>query len=307
MYVNESFLTAHRPLLHRLILLFGKIAVLTPVNEYNISDKIQSANNLLFASSITEQETLQIPTMSTNKLKLQSNHRVTFSSDIEEYDDNETVIAVEEMDHSWHENEEEIEEIVGTFEDELRQSPENEIDAHGDDDDSSDNDTIIARQNLENIDQSSHEEQIDLRCEEISCEIYEPSEETNSADMKISLKPSKSPSTSRFKSDTKIRSQKHKLLDIHLNVRKCCEFKYLENDRLPRYNGYISQYGLSKDQLDHIEKKKRFNQQQINEMRTQCREVIARKSAENERAFAKWLFHKQKTTISRTKNMYDSK
>lgn len=242
--------------------------------------------------------------MSTNKVKLQSTHRVTFSSDIEEYDDDETVIAVEEIEHSWHENEGEIEEIVGTFEDELRQSSGNEIDAHGDDDDSSDNETIIACQEFENTGQSSLEEQIDLKCEEICSKTYETSEETIADDLKES---SKSPSVTRLKSDTKICSQKHQLLNIHLNVRKCCEFKYLENDRLPRYNGYISQYGLSKDQLDNLEKKKRFNRQQMDEQRTRFREINARKSAENERAFAKWLFHKQKTIKSRAKNMYDSK
>lgn len=243
--------------------------------------------------------------MSTNKVKLQSNHRVTFSSDIEEYDDDETVIGVEEMDHSWHENEEEIEEIVGTFEDELRQSPEDEIDADGDhDSESSDSETIIARQESENTGQSSHEEQIDVNREEISSKTYDASEETKSDDVKESLKP---PSVSRSKSDAKFRAQQHQLLNIHLNVRKCCEYKYLENDRLPRYNGYISQYGLSKDQLDNLEKKKRFNRQQLDEKRTQFREVNARKSAENERAFAKWLFHKQHNAISRTKNMYDSK
>lgn len=244
-----------------------------------------------------------------DEMKLQSTHRVTFSSDIEEYDDDdddEVALTVDEIDDSsCHENEEEIEEIVDAIEpDEQHRLSEHEIDVSGDDE-SSDNETIIiVCPEMENTAQMTDDGQIDAECGQISSEAFETVEAMNEIEAK---KSSKASVISNTKSDSKIRAQQHQLLKIHLNVRKCCEFRYLENDRLPRYNGYISQYGLSKDQLDALERSKRFNRQQMDEKRKEYHEAIAQKSAENERAFARWLYHKQKITKSRTKNMYDSK
>lgn len=221
-----------------------------------------------------------------NEMKLQSKHRVTFSSDIEEYDDDETVVTVEEMDNSCPENEEEIEEIDDAFQqDEPEQCQSPESDAK----DSSDNETIIVCPEMEASGQLSNGERVDVA-----------EKETKNVEKTSNF-------NSNTKSDLKIRAQQHQLLKIHLNVRKCCEFRYLENDRLPRYNGYISQYGLSKDQLDDLENNKRFKRQQMAERRKQYRDAIAQRSAENERAFAKWLNRKQKTTKSHAKNMYDAK
>lgn len=280
---------------------FYAISVLTPVNEYKMSEKIQSANNLLFASSVTEHEPLQMSTTSPtrmNEMKLQSKHRVTFSSDIEEYDDEEAVVAIDEIEVPGHENEDEIEEIVDAFElVEQQQLAIEEIDANTDE---SSNETVIIRQ-VENTAQQPDEA-------EAVVELPEKIEGSVSEEKKPGpKKPSKAQIASNLEIDPKVRAQQHQLLKIHLNVRKCCELRYLENDRLPRYNGYISQYGLSKDQLDDLERNRRLNRQHMNEKRKRFREEVAQRSAENEQAFARWLYHKQKTAKSRTKNMYDSK
>lgn len=231
-------------------------------------------------------------------MKLQSKHRVTFSSDIEEYDDEEAVITVDEMENSSHENEGDIEEIDDVFEQEGGDlSQERDVDVMRED--SSDNETIIARHGSENSEQSSDGEPEDVVVEEKTTNVK--------VEKTIEKESPKSPISPNRTSDSKICAQQHQLLKIHLNVRKCCEFRYLENDRLPRYNGYISQYGLSKDQLDELENHRRIHRQKMNEKRKQYREALAQKSAENERAFAKWLYHKQKTTKSHTKNMYDAK
>lgn len=244
-----------------------------------------------------------------DEMKLQSKHRVTFSSDIEEYDDDEVVVTADEMENSGLENEEEIDEVDDAFEeDEQHEVSENEIDE--DRNDSSNDETIISCTEMENIGQTEDEEQIDAEREEINTEAVEIAEvsDVTKEVTKVEKKTTpKLPIAYNRKADSKIRAQQNQILKIHLNVRKCCEFRYLENDRLPRYNGYISQYGLSKDQLDHVDRSRQSHQQKMNEKRKQYREAMARKSAENEEAFEKWLRQKQKTSKSRTKNMYDSK
>lgn len=95
------------------------------------------------------------------------------------------------------------------------------------------------------------------------------------------------------------------LLKIHLNVRTCCENKYLDNSRLPRYNGYNSQYGLSKDQMEQ----RKLNHQKYIEQRTRRNREILKAKEEiaylNEQAFRQWLIRKNHLTRSKYKNMYD--
>lgn len=96
-------------------------------------------------------------------------------------------------------------------------------------------------------------------------------------------------------------------MKIQLNFKPCCEYKYLENNRLPRYSGYLSQYGLSKEQLErrdvHLERCHQRRYQRI-ERKT---EELVNKSQENEEAFARWLQVKMRNTraTTHTKNMYD--
>lgn len=95
------------------------------------------------------------------------------------------------------------------------------------------------------------------------------------------------------------------LFKIHLNVRTCCENKYLDNNRLPRYNGYNSQYGLSKDQMEQ----RKLNRQKYMEQRTRRNREILKAKEEiaclNEQAFRQWLIRKNHLSRSKYKNMYD--
>lgn len=101
------------------------------------------------------------------------------------------------------------------------------------------------------------------------------------------------------------KSTESQFLKIQLNFKPCCEYKYLENDRLPRYCGYISQYGLSKEQLELREKRKeRFKERQSDKTAKQLQEETM-KSEVNEEAFARWLQNKMRNSRSMTKNMYD--
>lgn len=101
------------------------------------------------------------------------------------------------------------------------------------------------------------------------------------------------------------KSSESQFLKIQLNFKPCCEYKYLENDRLPRYCGYISQYGLSKEQLEMREKRKeRLKERQSDKTAKQIQEETT-KSEVNEEAFARWLQNKMRNSRSMTKNMYD--
>lgn len=100
-------------------------------------------------------------------------------------------------------------------------------------------------------------------------------------------------------------SSESQFLKIQLNFKPCCEYKYLENDRLPRYCGYISQYGLSKEQLEMRERRReRLKERQSDKTAKQLQDETM-KSEVNEEAFARWLQNKMRNSRSMTKNMYD--
>ena len=89
------------------------------------------------------------------------------------------------------------------------------------------------------------------------------------------------------------------------NLRKCCNYKLITNTRLPNYNGYKSQYGLTKEQIhrrnfifNYI-----YNKNINNFIKKQ--ENYINKLIENENEFNKWLKKKIKNPVNKTKNMYD--
>lgn len=96
-------------------------------------------------------------------------------------------------------------------------------------------------------------------------------------------------------------------MKIQLNFKPCCEFKNAEARRLPAYCGYVSQYGLSKVQLEHRDARRESHRMR-RERRAANREAEeSSKSRVNEEAFARWLTVKMRTTRSTiaSRNMYD--
>lgn len=364
--------------------------VLTPVNEYNIVDKIQSANNLLFASidedesenvmEIQEQQIIETANKS-DKFLLQTKHRVTFSSDIEEYEDDGS--EVESANDIQYKDDEAIdkeiaeiiergeratseqlintdngqidgllkrlsmEEIVSYSNDEDSVSDDNEYTTElevveeitevivGDDKQDSERTTspvpieIISVNNTNaqaNIQMDEHRKRApmlsktngnDPPCRACNKLISSSARTVNISNYIGSKNATgKRPATSQTKriaSANVCRNLTNKdtinqddLLKIHLNVRSCCENKYLDNNRLPRYNGYISQYGLSKDQLEERE----LNRQKYLEKRARREREIMRAKQQiahlNELAFQQWLIRKNRVSRSKYKNMYDS-
>lgn len=336
---------------------FCFVSVLTPVNEYNIVDKIQLANNQLFAS-INEDHTMDVPKQSydhcnnnnkIDRLMLQSKHRVTFSSDIEEYEDDLSEEDVTEMQYKDDDAvDKEIAEIIER--DENPTLEHNKIDgimkimsieeAYSNDDgsESDDNDyatelevvedanktiveeTTIQSQSIaptKDMQPSNSNARNDNEHEKIGVPLNEsPCRACNKTNNTLSSKrPATSHITTGFKRSTVPQTHRHSankdttnpddVLNIHLHVRACCENKYLDNNRLPRYNGYISQYGLSKDQLEMRE----LNRQKCIEKRARREREIMKAKQEiadlNEQAFRAWATRKNHVARTKCKNMYD--
>lgn len=95
------------------------------------------------------------------------------------------------------------------------------------------------------------------------------------------------------------------LLRIQLNFKCCCEHKYLENSRLPRYKGYFSQYGLSKEELEARAARKELTKKLKYENWLRKNEEKQLKSQINEHAYAQWLQEKLQKVRNKEKNMYD--
>ncbi|XP_001662015.2 probable serine/threonine-protein kinase kinX [Aedes aegypti] len=89
--------------------------------------------------------------------------------------------------------------------------------------------------------------------------------------------------------------------------RKCCRFKKHVNEKLPYYNGYHSEYGLSKAELDAKRKRVEAKKQRFQERYQRKVEEQQIKAQTNEEAFATWLNKKLKNSINKYQNMYDFK
>lgn len=343
---NESYCTSiafSKKKLKTLIFcfVFFLFTVLKPVNEYNISDKIESANNQLFDPDNQQHTNGQSnSTTLPHPYRLQTKHRVTFSSDIEEYEDD----ATSELDDTQYKDDDDeaidqelieiidrSESVMNTTDDKidgvLRSMSIDEIYSDTTDDNEYPTEIEVA----EDIDESSsinnsgeqsvQSEMISIQsfaiCGENDVNELPPLDEIDvkvpssaqAYPKKIPLKNRRAESANAFYGTCRKRHNRNNdddnILKIHLNVKSCCEHKYLENNRLPRYNGMFSQYGLSKDQLEMREmNRKTFLE---NRMRRQ-REIMKAKQEIadlNELAFRQWLIRKNHEAKPKYKNFYD--
>lgn len=94
--------------------------------------------------------------------------------------------------------------------------------------------------------------------------------------------------------------------DLKLHYKTCCEFKNVQQ-KLPKYTGYLSEYGLSKEQLLERERKLQQKQQGKEVQTLRSSEAEMRKMHDNERAFTTWLKNKMRFPINKTRNMFDVK
>lgn len=96
-------------------------------------------------------------------------------------------------------------------------------------------------------------------------------------------------------------------LSLKLNYKTCCEYRNAENQRLPKYMGYLSEYGLTKEQLDAREKKIKVKKNKVMEKNLNATKAQIDKMCDNEAAFTTWLKNKMRFPVNKTVNMFDYK
>ncbi|XP_059614650.1 uncharacterized protein LOC132260504 [Phlebotomus argentipes] len=265
---------------------------LQPVNGYNIAEKVKSAN----------QEWLSLPRPPS---PLSSAVRVSFRPVLEDYepdyfsqDDEEVEVECEE---------EEIESIIpehASSEDEERESPvAPEIEEICDD---------LGDIELESAEEIPVEVPQEVQDEPVVTEMPQsrlprqiseaPSEPCTGVATVIVRKIHEAPKKRQKVSPRRVSPTRRK-------YRECCDRRDPSEERLPRYNGLRSVYGLSREQLERrqqrLERQKKRQVDAINSLL----EAQFRRHEANEEAFSQWLRKKMHQTQASTKhrNLFDYK
>ncbi|XP_011181432.1 uncharacterized protein LOC105211611 [Zeugodacus cucurbitae] len=97
--------------------------------------------------------------------------------------------------------------------------------------------------------------------------------------------------------------------DLKLNYRTCCEYRrhLSQPEKLPKYTGYLSEYGLSRQQLELREENLQRKHRYVLQQTLKANDAEMRKMHDNERAFTTWLRNKMRFPINKTRNMFDVK
>ncbi|KAH8349914.1 hypothetical protein KR084_009164 [Drosophila pseudotakahashii] len=93
---------------------------------------------------------------------------------------------------------------------------------------------------------------------------------------------------------------------IRMNYKICCEHRHSLQGKLPRYTGYMSEYGLTAQQLQRRDQQLRRKQRFSMEQTINRNEQELKKMQDNERAFTTWLKNKMRYPINKTRNMFDA-
>ncbi|XP_050074727.1 caldesmon [Anopheles maculipalpis] len=89
--------------------------------------------------------------------------------------------------------------------------------------------------------------------------------------------------------------------------RKCCRHKKSSGEKLPYYNGFRSEYGLSREELEEKKRRLEARRQRVRERQQRRTAEQRQKAQSNEEAFAAWLHGKLRNSINKHQNMYDVK
>ncbi|CRL01166.1 CLUMA_CG014469, isoform A [Clunio marinus] len=276
--------------------------VLQPVsNQYNIIEKIKEANQELYNGQLIQRQSQPKVRFRDNKLvdfepedvmevkQSDPNRKEDIESDDDECIDDETLNITPIEENIVDETTIEIEDICERIDaNEIEELEVVESDLNKD---FNDEDNISDKDEETHLDVPSSESQ-----KEIKCKVDKPKKKI--------FRPTKvNPIEEQIVCD-----------DQNGNTssgKTCCQYKKTDEykQKLPKYNGFKSNYGLSKEE---IEKRKYIQlrqqqQQQFKELqKMEQKELLARV---NEEAFAKWLYKKMRNPIKKSTpvNMFDVK
>lgn len=254
-----------------------------PANEYNIREKIKEANQELF---LEIQMSDELPEEESEKPRNCANGRkVTFRPNLEEYEPEalslstassaSEMVIIEEEDCIL--DEQIVEEIADCLAEEIAQltvCDEEDVVP-------SESDAVLPIVTVEVPDQPPS-----------PCKEYEPP-------TAVKLKPNSTrPKSCKTPINGQLSSGKYK---------SCCEGRRRENSaKLPRYTGEVSEYGLSKDQLQVKSENRMRRRRCRQESAFQRYQQEAEKIRLNEEAFARWMRLKySKLPKNKYANRYD--
>ena len=324
---------------------FFFLVVLKPVNQYNITDRIKEANQELFETPKPETPTscqrkvqfrkiledyedggdnLSIFSVDSNTETVQDKLKHEFndlpkepipipaiietneSSDIEEICEEVIELDLEKLDSvpSAQIIKQQLDEKEP---DQYQRNPEvfNEV-------------LLNSRQNsIEKLSESSSDDDLSVIVASY-IENKNPSTEANdnsksqSTHKKFSFRRKKKTLKLNNSNDSKSTTYEPNTNDdLKFNYKICCEYRNAIDEggteKLPKYTGYLSEYGLSKEQWEDREKQLEKRKKLVLEHNLKASESEIQKMDDNERAFTRWLKNKMRFPVNKTRNMFDLK
>lgn len=280
-------------------------------NEYKISEKIKEANQELYAQS---------------NISNLANRRVRFREQLEDFEPEDSVEIEESVKAS--NRVQEIDNISEVSSDDGYGESNNSDFQMGDVQIEEIEEILSTKSELESEDMSEICEQLDEELsikseilpkqafyEEKKLEVYKKERRRSGSAEPYYQEPEEPTGVQLcFPKKYKPRSSKVKPVPGHdpnrpRKIKDCCQQKTSEEylNKLPKYKGAISEYGLSTMELEQkfLKEQKSFHLKQMKEyQKHQEKEIIAQT---NEDAFRKWLFEKMRHPINKSKNMFDVK
>lgn len=280
------------------LLNYPSITVLKPANEYNIQEKIKEANQELFLEIQMSSEADEPPAIPDRKVTFRSNleeyepdevsllHSASSSDSIAEdcFIEEQTTVTIEQEDLP-----EDIEDnLIGSLNQlEIEDEVEVEIEVIAEESQYRDDEPVIDRESEEpELVQSGI---LAAPSTPVICCIPPP--------------PPVRPATTTTKKKIIKRADSANLVTTN-KYKSCCEQKPVQQI-LPRYAGDVSEYGLSKHQMQMKlirGEKQRRRRQEFAFLRYQ--EEVKRCRA-NEEAFSQWLKEKLRVPRNKYANRYD--
>lgn len=247
--------------------------VLYPANEYNIQEKIKEANQELFLEMQMSDETVEeeLPPVAAEVSRVHNGRKVTFRTDLEDYEPDELQLVGSESSQSIVEEEEEDcateigeeEHVLEIIETDVKDTLGDAIEQ------------LVIGQEEEDCADESECVQV-CTSEEIIAVEEEPKAEVDPP-----LPPAKETKRRPTSSPAVIQSKAVK-------YKSCCEQKDVQR-MLPKYVGHFSEYGLSQQQLQTKMVRGERRRQTRQQVAFQKYQEERERTRLNEEAFARWM------------------
>lgn len=258
--------------------LLGLLSVLQPANKYNIQEKVKEANQTLL---------VEMKLLEKSAIGATSERRVTFRSNLEDYEPNEEI-----SEQSENEDIEELDEEL-IFEEDVEVEVEQE--------------TLESALDKLAIEEDNDNDDGDLEDSQLLDEFPKLIITTTTYPSNVQAETTIKTLTKRPKKPI----PKANPVTNYQKYKSCCEQKNrnpADFKLLPGYIGAVSEYGLTSDQL-RVKKERTERQRRRNQENAFIKyQQMVERNRINEEAFAKWMNQKlTKMPKNKYANRYDDK